>query len=151
MESRTMPASMDYLEESMTALDRFLCEEGCPEEDRYRIGISAEELFTNIASYAYGPLGGMLKLEYEVRAADQTGAKQEERLAWIRFTDQGIAFDPFSGKEPDIHLPVEERPVGGLGIYMVKHLMDQVCYRRQGNCNVTTITRQFRREEQPSL
>jgi len=129
---------MEYLDEVMAFLEAFLCREGCPEDDRRLIEVSVEELFTNIANYAYGPAGGSVKIDFGTENPAE-GAK----TAWIRLSDQGIPYDPFSRKDPDIHLPIEERPIGGLGIYMVKQFMDSVSYEWRDGCNVTTVTKRF--------
>ncbi len=142
MESRTVPASMEYLDEVMAPLDALLCEEGCPEADRHLIEVSVEELFTNIASYAYGSDGGSLRLDYEIRKAQAAGGRTGKTV-WLRFSDRGIPYDPFARKDPDIRLPIEERPVGGLGVYMVKQFMDEVSYTWEDGCNVTVIMKKF--------
>lgn len=149
MESRTVPASMEYLDEVMAPLDAFLCEEGCPEDDRRLVEVSVEELFTNIASYAYGPDGGSLRLDYEIREG-QAGGKAEKTV-WLRFSDRGVPYDPFAREDPDIRLPIEERPVGGLGVYMVKRFMDDVSYTWKDGCNVTVIAKRFPAEKPRDL
>lgn len=147
MESRTVPASMEHLDEVMMFLDALLCRAGCPEEERRLIEISVEELFTNIASYAYGAAGGKAKIEADIREVPPESDGGDEKVeARIWLSDQGTPFDPFSGEDPDIHLPIEERPVGGLGIYMVKRFMDRVSYERKDGRNVVSIVKRFSAE-----
>lgn len=145
MESRTVPASMEHLDEVMAFLDELLQREGCPEGELRLAAISAEELFTNIASYAYGEEGGTVRVECGVRPAEpaQGAAAEPEKELEIRFTDRGIPYDPFSREDPDLTAPIEERPIGGLGIYMVKQFMDGTEYFREDGCNITVIRKRF--------
>ena len=139
MQSMTVPASMERLEEVMSALEQDLKQAGCGEDDRRLIEISAEELFTNIASYAYGGREGQMWLQWDIRRAEP-----EQREVTVSFQDEGIPYDPFARQDPDISLPIEERPVGGLGIYMTKKFMDHVEYRHENGRNVTIIAKKFR-------
>lgn len=88
--------------------------------------VAVEEIFVNIASYAYTETEGNVDIELTVT---------QER-AHICFTDEGIAFDPLAKEDPDINAPAEERQIGGLGIYMVKKTMDGVKYERVDDKNV---------------
>lgn len=103
----------------------------CGEETMERIGIAVEELFTNIVSYAYQKPGGQVMVEITV--------KDSPSRAVIRLTDEGREYDPFARPDPDFKIPFEERPIGGLGIYMVKKFMDRTVYERQNGCNVVTV------------
>jgi len=136
---------MEYLDEEMTFLDALLCREGCPENDRRLIGISVEELFTNIATYAYGTSGGLMRIDYEIQK--ESAADGMMKTVRVRFLDRGIPYDPFSRRDPDIHLPIEERPVGGLGVYMVKQFMDSVSYEWRDGCNMTMVAKKFLAEK----
>lgn len=90
--------------------------------------IAVEEIFVNIAHYAYPESKG--EVDIELTISDK---------ALISFVDEGIAFDPLTKDDPDITASVEERDIGGLGIYMVKKTMDGVEYKRVGNSNVFTF------------
>lgn len=90
--------------------------------------IAVEEIFVNIAHYAYPESEG--EVDIELTISDK---------ALISFVDEGIAFDPLTKDDPDITASVEERDIGGLGIYMVKKTMDGVEYKRVGNSNVFTF------------
>ena len=65
----------------------------------------------------------------------------EPALLSIRISDEGKPFDPTAQHEPDIALPAEERPIGGLGIFLISKIMDSVQYSRQGNMNVLTLNK----------
>ena len=102
----------------------------------YQIHLSLEELFTNIASYAYPPeKKGMIHISYEILS--------EPRAIRVRIADEGIPFNPFESEEPDLHASVEERKIGGLGLFIVKKTMDNIEYVRQGDSNVLTITKKI--------
>jgi len=124
---------MEYLDEILAFLDRILTEADCPEEAKRLIEISVEELFTNIASYAYQTEGGQVKAE---------GAVVDGTLKF-RLWDRGIPYNPFARKDPDLTLPIEDRPVGGLGVYMVKKFMDGASYEYRDGCNITTIEKRL--------
>jgi anti-sigma regulatory factor (Ser/Thr protein kinase) len=59
----------------------------------------------------------------------------------IQLTDEGVPFNPFLGEDPDVTIPLEEREIGGLGIMLVKKLMDEYSYKRQANLNITSIVK----------
>ena len=113
-------AVLDFINERLT---------DCPPKIRNRISIAVDEIFANIARYAYHPATGAATVRITV-AEDVT----------IEFEDQGMAYNPLTAGEPDITLSVEEREIGGLGIYLVKNLMDSVEYRREDGKNILVIT-----------
>ena len=91
------------------------------------LNLALEEAVVNVMEYAY-PEGQKGNVEIEV-TADQE---------WMTFviTDTGIAFDPTAKEDVDTTLSAEERPIGGLGIFLVRQLMDVIDYKREGNKNV---------------
>jgi len=93
-----------------------------------QIAIAVEEIFVNIAHYAYKPeVGGTV---IRITVGDEIA---------IEFEDKGKPYNPLANTDPDITLNAEEREVGGLGIFMVKKIMDAMEYRRDGNINILTI------------
>ena len=98
-----------------------------------QILIAAEEIFVNIASYAYGQETGSAEIRMTV----------EDGCAGIEFRDSGTPFDPLAKADPDVTLPAEERQIGGLGIFMVKKSMDDVQYRYEGGENILTIRKKL--------
>ena len=100
---------------------------GFPPKIQNQIAIAVDEVFSNIARYAYQETGGV-KISVDV-SNDIT----------VEFEDNGAAFDPLAADGPDITLPAEERAPGGLGIFLVKKLMDSAEYRREGDKNILTI------------
>ena len=93
-----------------------------------QIAIAVEEIFVNIAHYAYQPTFGKVLLR--LAAGDEIV---------IEFLDQGIPYNPLEQPEPDISMPASERAIGGLGILMVKKIMDEVLYRHEDGQNILTI------------
>ena len=94
-----------------------------------QISIAVEEIYVNIAHYAYGDSTGDATIQVSF----------DDRVFVITFIDTGMPYDPLAKPDPDITLSVEEREIGGLGIYMVKKSMDDVIYKRDGNKNVLTL------------
>lgn len=102
-----------------------------------QMDLAVEEIFVNIAHYAYHPGSGDIKIICE--AGEEAG----NPVVKIEFSDEGIAFDPLAKEDPDTTLSVEERSIGGLGIFLVKKYMDFVSYERSGNMNVFTMTKKL--------
>ena len=95
-----------------------------------------EEAIVNIINYAYpeGKMGDIrLKASFD----------SEPSRILFELTDSGIPFDPTSVKEADVTLGIEERPVGGLGIFMMRKLMDEVTYKRQEEKNILLMIKKF--------
>ncbi len=100
-----------------------------------QIDVAVEELFVNIAHYAYNPDTGPAKVRIEV---------DDDPLAVsITFFDNGIPYDPLAKPDPDVSLSVEERQIGGLGIFMVKKSMDNVEYEYKDGQNILKITKKL--------
>jgi anti-sigma regulatory factor (Ser/Thr protein kinase) len=107
----------------------------CSAKVQNQIGIAVDEIFSNIARYAYHPETGGAVVRIAV----------DDDIT-LMFEDSGEAFDPLSLADPDITVPAEEREIGGLGLYMVKNLMDSAEYRRSGNKNILTIKKRLAQE-----
>ena len=93
--------------------------------------IDVDEIFGNIARYAYGDGRGDATVRFDF---DGTS-----RMASISFMDRGMPFDPLKKADPDVTLSVEEREVGGLGIFLVKKTMDDMKYRYENGMNILTL------------
>ncbi len=112
-----------------------LCEQAkIPQTAKTKLQIAVEEIFVNIASYAYPPKDGDVEIMFKIN-----DGKQVE----MQFADSGIAYNPLETTEPDISLSAEERPIGGLGIFMVKKSMDYVHYEYTEGKNIFTIRMNF--------
>lgn len=95
-----------------------------------KIDMSAEEIYANIMFYSYPKNSGIIEV---------TMSKYSDRVT-IKFEDEGIPYDPLKKPDPDITLPPEERPIGGLGIFMVKEMTDEMKYEYINNRNILTLT-----------
>ncbi len=102
---------------------------------RVEIVTVVEEIFLNIAKYAYGDGQGDATLRMEI--------DEDKRTVTLTFIDSGKEFDPLAQDEPDIFLPIDERPIGGLGILMVKKMMDSASYCREDDKNLFTVTKKL--------
>ena len=117
--SENMDAVLDFVNTQLGS---------CPSKIKNQIGIAVDEIFSNISRYAYHPsVGGAI-----VRIAVDDDIT-------IEFEDNGAPYDPLAKSDPDTALSAEEREIGGLGIYIVKNIMDSVEYRREGDKNILTI------------
>lgn len=108
----------------------------CPMKAQMQIDVAIDELFSNIAQYAYGQETG--------DACVRFGFDQAEGMATIAFIDSGTPFDPLAKIDPDVSLTAEERQIGGLGIFLVRKTMDRMNYQRQGDKNILTISKKIR-------
>ena len=131
----TVPAGCDQLDTVQSFVDEALDQLPCTFETRLQIQIAVEELFVNIASYAYAPGTGEAVIGCQV--------EQEPPSITIQFRDWGKPFDPLAKEDADITLSAEERKIGGLGIYMVKNSMDDVNYVYENGQNILTIRKDF--------
>lgn len=107
----------------------------CPVRILGQIEIAAEEIFVNISRYAYETGVGDAGIRVEV--------EQDPLRVAITFMDHGVPYDPLQKEDPDTALSAEDRQIGGLGIYMVKKSMDQVCYEYQDGKNILTIRKKI--------
>ena len=121
-------AVTDFVNEQLEALD-------CPMKAQMQIDIAIDELFGNIAHYAYNPEIGKATVRVEVI---------EDPLAvTITFIDNGVPYDPLAKADPDTTLSAEEREIGGLGIYMVKKSMDEITYEYKDGQNILKIKKKI--------
>jgi len=131
MATMNIKANVDFTGEAMSFVAAELKRYGFPVDLRPNILIAVEEVFVNIASYAYEPAEeGYVKLSVMV-----------DRKAIIRFEDSGKPFNPLKKDDPDLDAPFMERKIGGLGIHFVKNLMDDVEYVYNDEKNVLTISK----------
>ncbi len=117
----------DFIDEQLEACD-------CPMKAQMQLRLAVDELFTNIASYAYGSEVGDATIRFSFN--------ESSRVVTICFMDKGVPFDPLESTDPDVTLSAEERPIGGLGIFLVKKTMDAMDYRYENGMNILTIQKQ---------
>ncbi len=131
MKELKLMARDDTLQTVLSAIEDCLAENGCPMKLVTQILIAAEEIYVNIAHYAYGGNEGEARVAMEVTS--------NPKICRLVFKDKGIPYNPLDKKDPDITLPASERPIGGLGIYMVKEMMDSVTYEYKDGQNILTM------------
>lgn len=102
---------------------------------RFKIRLSIEETVENIVNYAYQDEVGWMEVGTEL---DPQGV-----VLTVTLKDAGKPFNPLELKDPDIHASVEDRPIGGLGIFLCKQLMDQINYRYEDGCNILTMLKKI--------
>ena len=121
-------AATDFVDAELEALD-------CPMKAQLQLDVAIDEVFTNIASYAYPDGGGTATVRFDFDA--------DARTVRVAFIDSGVLFDPLKKADPDVTLSAEERSIGGLGIFMVKKTMDGMYYERRDGMNVLTIEKKI--------
>ena len=135
MTSKTFPAKTDALSDILGFVEETLESCECSMKDQTAICVAIEEVFVNVASYAYGEGRGDVTLDI--------GFDKVSRDVTFRLIDQGIPFDPLEKPDPDITLSIEERQVGGLGIFIVKKTMDTVRYVYEDGKNILTMIKKI--------
>jgi anti-sigma regulatory factor (Ser/Thr protein kinase) len=118
-------------------VEDFAREARLPDAVRKAIDLSLEECVTNVISYAWND-------EQEHWLLIRFKADQEQGGAEIEIEDDGREFNPLTVPAADVAQPLENRPIGGLGIHMVRQLMDRVAYRRENGRNILTLTKRFK-------
>ena len=131
-----MEAKVENLSSVLEFVDTELEMNDCSMKTQMQIDVAVEELFVNVAHYAYTPEIGDVTLIMDV---EDTG--DGSKKAVITFKDSGMPFDPTAKEDPDVTLSAQERQIGGLGIYMVKKSMDEMKYIYDEGQNVLTITK----------
>ena len=131
MEELKLQASDATLQDVLGTIENHLLEQGCDRILITQILMAAEEIYANIAHYAYGGESGDAVVQMEVTP--------DPKSCRITFRDHGIPYNPLEKEDPDVTLSAEEREIGGLGIYLVKEAMDRVEYEYKDGCNILTI------------
>ncbi len=146
-------ADVKNLAQVLLAVDKQLLAEKCPLKVQMQIDVAVEELFVNIAHYAYAPDVGYAEIVVETTDSCPIPPEQSDHLsasdregAWVKVTliDSGKPFNPLSKEDPDISLPANERRIGGLGIFMVKKSMDHMFYEYKDGKNYISICKKLR-------
>ncbi len=137
----TVEARTEMLDEALAFIDKYLEAYGCSPRSQMHIDMAAEEIFVNIASYAYTPRIGTAQISLEIETEDTPGGQVD--TAVITFTDGGFAYNPLDKPDPDVTLPAGERPIGGLGIYIVKKTMDTVTYEYKDGKNILRMRKRL--------
>ena len=133
MTSKTFPAKTDALADVLGFVEAMLESFDCPMKAQIALTVAIEEVFVNVARYAYGEGDGDVTLDI--------GYDEGTRTVTFCLTDGGVPFDPLKKPDPDITLSAEERDIGGLGIFITKKTMDTVTYAYENGKNHLTMTK----------
>ena len=120
MKELTLEAKVANLQQVLDFVDENLKSMRCPMKILMQIDVAVEEIFVNVASYAYTPNTGSVTIRMDLQ--------EKPRAVVITFIDSGIPYNPLAKEDPDVSLSAEERSIGGLGIFMVKKTMDKMEY-----------------------
>lgn len=128
-EEHIFPARIDVIPDVMNYVSAAAEKAALHPKRVMHIQLAVDEAMANICNYAYQiPPGEVLvRIQY-----------QEDRFI-VEMIDEGIPFDPLNVTEPDVQLDIEKREVGGLGIFLLRQLMQEVRYRREGTQNILTF------------
>lgn len=129
MVEKIFPAKVEELD-NVTAFIEEECEKiDCPLRDQMQINIALEEMFVNVAHYAYHPEDGLVEVQ----------VSGEDKTLTISLIDSGTPYNPLAKEDPDVTLDAGDRPIGGLGIFMTKKIMDEVEYKFEDGKNIFTM------------
>ena len=135
MVNKTFPAKVEALSDVLGFVDQTLESYECPMKIQTAICVAIEEVFVNVAHYAYPDGEGDMSLHI--------GFDDQSRAITFRMTDKGIPFDPLNKPDPDITLSAEERDIGGLGIFITKKTMDSLTYAYENGENILTMVKKI--------
>lgn len=119
-----------HLPRTLDELETILTRHGVPESVRGDLRLIAEEAVTNVLKYASART---IELALELEA----------HQARLELRDDGLPYDPLGAPSPDLESPLEERPIGGLGIHLLKELTDEIQYRREAGFNILLLTKRL--------
>ena len=127
----TVTAAVEQLDAVLDFVNGQLEQAGCTARLMAQVDMAVEEIFVNIARYAYHPAEGEARIRCE--------AGGEPFRITVGFADRGRPFNPLEREDPDVTLDAGQRPVGGLGILMAKRLMDDIRYEYRDGQNILTL------------
>lgn len=129
------PAILESLYEMLDLVEEQFRQTAFDEAEIGRIRLAAEEVLANIINYAYPVEQGLIEI--------QCMKDRDSGRIVLTFADEGLPFNPLEKEEPERSLSIAERPVGGLGVFLVRSIMDEVAYRREDDRNVLILTKRL--------
>ena len=135
MTNKTFPAKTEALLDVLEFVEQALERYECPMKIQTAVCVAIEEVFVNVAHYAYGDGEGDVTFTIDF--------DEETRNIMFKMVDSGVAFDPLQKADPDITLSAEEREIGGLGIFITKKTMDLVTYAYENGENILTMIKKI--------
>ena len=128
-------ADVNELQRVLSYVEECIGEMDCPAKSMMQINVAVEEIFVNIAHYAYSGEIGEAVIEVEIT--------DEPKAVTITFIDSGVMYDPLAKPDPDVTLSAKERKIGGLGIFMTKKFMDELSYEYRDGQNVFSMKKKL--------
>ena len=135
MVNKTFPAKAEALNDVIGFVEETLEAFECPMKTQMAICVAIEEIFVNVAHYAYPDSDGVVNLHIAF--------EEESRNITFRMVDKGVPFDPLEKPDPDVTLSAEEREIGGLGIFITKKTMDSLSYAYENGENILTMIKKI--------
>ena len=135
MKSITVEAKIENVDKVTEFVNEVLEEKDCPLKVQMKLDVAIDEIFGNIAYYAYGKGSGNATIQIEM--------EDNPPKITLTFIDQGIPYNPLESKDPDITLDIEDREIGGLGIFLVKKIMDELSYEYVDGQNILTMKKEL--------
>ena len=136
MINKTFPAKIESLSDVISFVEQTLENYECSMKIQTAICVAIEEVFVNVAHYAYPEEAGdtTLHISFDEKNRDIT----------FIMSDKGVPFDPLKKPEPDITLSAEEREIGGLGIFIAKKTMDSIAYTYENGMNILKMIKKYK-------
>ena len=135
MEKLTIEATVENLAEVTEYITSSLEEKNCSMKIIMQMELVIEEIFVNVASYAYRPNVGLVTVTKEF--------SDDPRAITFSFIDSGIAYNPLEHEDPDTNAAINDRDIGGLGIFLVKKNVNEISYERKDGQNILTMKKLF--------
>ena len=135
MQTKVFPAKNEALTDVLAFVEQTLEEYECSIKLQTAICVAIEEVFVNVAHYAYGDGDG--DVEFNISFDSKT------RIVTFKMIDSGVQFDPLKKPDPDVTLSAEDRQIGGLGIFITKKTMNKVTYAYENGKNILTMVKQI--------
>ena len=135
MKSITVEAKIENVDKVTEFVNEVLEDKECPLKVQMQLDVAIDEIFGNIAYYAYGKGSGNATIQIEM--------EDNPPKITLTFIDQGIPYNPLESKDQDITLDIEDREIGGLGIFLVKKTMDELSYEYVDGHNILTMKKEL--------
>ena len=133
MQELIIEARLENLDAVNDFVHNSIADVECSKKVVMQLGVIVEEIFVNIASYSYPEKVGMATIQSKIQ--------ENPAAITLTFIDNGIKYNPLEKDDPDLELSAEERDIGGLGIYLVKNMVEEISYSYADNKNILTITK----------
>ena len=134
MRTKIFPATLDALDDALEFVEASLRETNCDAKSVMQIKLALEEVFVNVVHYGYrSAQNGTIEISMEI----------DTNCLLLRLSDAGAPFNPLEHNDPDVSVSAQARNIGGLGIFLVKKLMDSVGYEYKDKHNVLTLVKKW--------